>query len=204
MAAYETPVSDRMWVLTATGATPAPVIEELLNHLADGDGWDTAISVPVNEKMVTAAMQPLSDAGWKHIVDGRCIRWTSPDGDAGVQFDAFTAQHPRQNLATWTVWASPDRDRPTWAVTASPHAPSSLLADLSEAVAQETGLRRPQPVSAKLKASLITSPLVPPAVSPRCQPFTLNISSRAGQHSARSPVSQTGDPPHHWRSTAIP
>ncbi|WP_443059662.1 DUF317 domain-containing protein [Streptomyces sp. NBC_00443] len=63
MAAYETPVSDRMWHLTATGATPAPVMEQLLNHLADGDGWDTAIGTPVDEKMFTAATQPLSDAG---------------------------------------------------------------------------------------------------------------------------------------------
>ncbi|MEW2386772.1 DUF317 domain-containing protein [Streptomyces venezuelae] len=64
------PVSDRMWVLTATGATPAPVLRELLNHLADGGGWDTAIGTPVDEKMVTAATRPLSVAGWKHTVDG--------------------------------------------------------------------------------------------------------------------------------------
>ncbi len=36
-------------------------------------------------------------------MDGRCTRWTSPDGEAGVQFDAFTAQHPSQNLATWNL-----------------------------------------------------------------------------------------------------
>ncbi|MFJ3212688.1 DUF317 domain-containing protein [Streptomyces flaveolus] len=44
VAAFETPVSDRIWVLTATGATPAPLLQGLLIHLADGDGWDTAIS----------------------------------------------------------------------------------------------------------------------------------------------------------------
>ena len=69
------------------------MLQDLLIHLADGDGWDTAIGAPVDEKMVTAATQPLSDAGWKHTVDGRWIRWTSPGGDAGVQFDAFAAQH---------------------------------------------------------------------------------------------------------------
>ncbi|WP_406165949.1 DUF317 domain-containing protein [Streptomyces canus] len=163
MAACETPVSDRMWVLTATGATPAPVIEELLNHLADGDGWDTAIGAPVDEKMVTAATQPLTDAGWKHTVDGRWIRWTSPGGEAGVQFDAFTAHHASQNLATPTVWAGPDCERPTWAVTASPHTPSSLLADLSETLAHETGrLRRPQTASPERRTSLITSLPAPP------------------------------------------
>ncbi|MEU5718068.1 DUF317 domain-containing protein [Streptomyces sp. NPDC020403] len=38
VAAYETPVSDLIWALTATGTTPAPVIQHLLIHLAQGDG----------------------------------------------------------------------------------------------------------------------------------------------------------------------
>ncbi|MEH0441553.1 DUF317 domain-containing protein [Streptomyces scabiei] len=169
VAAYETPVSDRMWVLTATGAAPAPVLQDLLTHLADGDGWDTAIGAPVDEKMVTLATQPLSDAGWKHTVDGRWIRWTSPDGAAGVQFDAFTAQHPSQNLATWTIWAGPDRDRPTWSVTASPHTPSSLLADLSETLAHETGTRQAQPGRGH-KTRLTTTPTAPPPTATTAQP----------------------------------
>ncbi|MGV9643670.1 DUF317 domain-containing protein [Streptomyces sp. NPDC003514] len=163
VAAYETPVSDRMWVLTATGATPTPVLQDLLTHLADGDGWDTVIGAPVDGKMVTAATQPLSDAGWTHTVEGRWIRWTSPDGDAGVQFDAFTAQHPNPNLATWTIWAGPGPDRPTWAITASPHAPGSLLAGLSETLAQETGTRQVQPgreYGARLTASAPAAPTV--------------------------------------------
>ncbi|MFJ9900691.1 DUF317 domain-containing protein [Streptomyces sp. NPDC091280] len=147
VAAYETPVSDRMWVLTATGATPAPVLEELLDHLAYGGGWDTAPGAPVDERTVTAATQPLNDAGWNHTVEGRWIRWTSPAGDAGVSFDAFAAQHPVQNLATWTIWAGPRADQPTWALTASSSTPSSLLASLSEALAHGVGARRhhPQP-----------------------------------------------------------
>lgn len=150
VAAYETPVSDRMWVLTATGATPAPVLEELLNHLADGDGWDTTVGASVDEKMVTAATQPLSDAGWKHTVNGRWIRWTSPAGDAGIQFDAFTAQHPSQNLGTWTIWAGPDPDRPTWTVTTSPRTPSALLADLTEHLAHGVGTRKTPPTSRRI------------------------------------------------------
>ncbi|MFF5273838.1 DUF317 domain-containing protein [Streptomyces sp. NPDC000133] len=165
IAAYETPVSGRMWVLTATGATPTPVLQELLNHLADGDGWDTAIGAPVGEKTVTAATQPLTDAGWKHTVDGRWIRWTSPATDAGVRFDAFTAQRPTQNLAIWTIWAGPDPDRPTWTVTASPHTPSSLLSDLSETLAHETGLRRPQTAGTGRRTSLVISPPAVPAVA---------------------------------------
>lgn len=145
VAAYETPVSDRMWALTATGATPAPVLQNLLTQLADGEALDASIGTPVDEKMVTTATQPLSDTEWRHTVDGRWIRWTSPDGDASVQFDAFAAQHPSQNLATWTIWAGPSPDRPTWAITASPHTPSPLLAGLSEALVHETGARRTPP-----------------------------------------------------------
>lgn len=166
VAAYETPVSDRMWHLTATGATPAPVLQNLLIHLADGDGWDTVISAPVDEKTVTAATQPLSDAGWKHTVDGRWIRWTSPDGHAGVHFDAFAAQHPNQNLATWTIWAgsSPAQGRPTWLITASPHTPSPLLAGLAEALAQENGTRQPQQ-GREHGARLTTGALAAPTVA---------------------------------------
>ncbi|MGW1819535.1 DUF317 domain-containing protein [Streptomyces sp. NPDC002125] len=160
IAAYESPVSDRMWVLTASGATPAPVMRELLNQLADGDGLDTAIGTPVDEKMVTAATQPLSDAGWKHTVDGRWIRWTSPGGDAGIRFDAFTAQHPSQNLATWTVWAGSDPDSPIWTVTASPHTPSSLLADLTENLAHGIGTRK----TPKTSRRIATTTTVPPGL----------------------------------------
>ncbi|MFF9753492.1 DUF317 domain-containing protein [Streptomyces sp. NPDC014344] len=139
------------------------MLQNLLIHLADGNGWDTVIGAPMDEKMVTAATQPLSDAGWKHTVDGRWIRWMSPDEAAGVQFDAFTAQHSSQNLATWTIWAGPDPDRPTWTITASPHSPSSLLADLSEALAHETGRHQAQPGrehGTRLVAGALTAPAV--------------------------------------------
>ncbi|MBW1597310.1 DUF317 domain-containing protein [Streptomyces sp. JJ38] len=165
IAAYETPVSDRMWVLTATSATPAPVLQELLTHLADGDGWDTVIGAPVHERMVTTATQPLSDAGWKHTVDARWIRWTSPDGDAGVQFDAFAAQHPSQNLATWTVWAGTGPDQPTWTITASPQTPSTLLTDLSETLAHATGTRQAQPCREHLTRLATSATPVAPAVT---------------------------------------
>ncbi|MFJ4918427.1 DUF317 domain-containing protein [Streptomyces sp. NPDC088725] len=159
VAAYETPVSERMWFLNASGATPAPVLQGLLDHLADSDGWDTTLGTPVNEKTVTAATQPLADAGWEHTVDGRWIRWTSPAGDAGVQFDAFAARHhPNQSLATWTVWAGPSLDHPTWTLTASPHTPSSLLADLSENLAHGTGTRQVRAAGRERGTSLGATP----------------------------------------------
>ncbi|WCH90614.1 DUF317 domain-containing protein [Streptomyces moderatus] len=165
VAAYETPVSDRMWHLTATGTTPAPVLQTLLHHLADGDGWDTAIGSPSNEKTVTTATKPLTDAGWKHTIDGRWIRWTNPSRAAGIQFDAFAAQQPDSTLATWTIWAGPSIDHPTWTITASPYTPSTLLANVSETLAHETGTRRPQTAGTARRTSLVASPPAAPAVA---------------------------------------
>ncbi|MER6085260.1 DUF317 domain-containing protein [Streptomyces sp. NPDC001833] len=53
VAAYETPVSERMWHLTATGTAPEPVLQSLLTHLADGDASDTALGSPITDKTVT-------------------------------------------------------------------------------------------------------------------------------------------------------
>ncbi|MEU2131738.1 DUF317 domain-containing protein [Streptomyces sp. NPDC018352] len=163
IAAYETPVSDRMWVLTATAATPAPVLRNLLDHLANGDTWDTALGSPVHEKTVTAATQPLTDAGWKHNADGCRIRWTSPTGAAGAQFDAFAAQDPHQIRAAWTIWAGPSLDHPTWTLTASRYTPRGLLADLAETLAHGTGTRQPPAATHERRANL--APPTTPAVA---------------------------------------
>ncbi|MFH8446877.1 DUF317 domain-containing protein [Streptomyces sp. NPDC018026] len=196
VAAYETPVSDRLWHFTATGATPAPVLQNLLNHLADGDGWDTVIGVPVGERTAITATQPLTEAGRKHTLTGHGIRWTSPDEQAGVRFAPLTAQAP-QNPATWPIWAGPHPDRPTWAITASPHTPSSLLADLSE-------LSSTRPARASPSRAASTGP----ASQPVCrrlrrsgptdrQPFTLITGPHERGNIARSLVAQAGDPAHH-------
>ncbi|MEU9413676.1 DUF317 domain-containing protein [Streptomyces sp. NPDC048281] len=138
-----------MWHLTATGTTPAPVLETLLDHLAAGKAWDTTIGSPVTEKTVTAATQPLTDAGWEHTVDGRWIRWTNPSRDAGIRFDAFAAQNPNSPLTTWTIWAGPSMDQPAWSACASAYTPAGLLADLSGELAQECGTRQVRTPSAR-------------------------------------------------------
>jgi hypothetical protein len=163
IAAYETPVSDRMWHLTMTGATPAPVLLTLLNTLAEGDTWETAVGSPATEKTVTEATRPLIDVGWKHTVDGRWIRWETSQGDAGVQFDAFAAQSPRTTLATWTLWAGVSIDRPTWAIHASPYTPAPMIAHLTGDLAHGTGTRQPGPRTTQQLPQLTTTP---PAVAP--------------------------------------
>lgn len=140
------------------------MLQELLDHLADGDGWDTAVGGAVDEKSVAAATKPLVEAGWTHTVDGRWIRWTNPSKDAGVLFDAFAAQKPSSALATWTIWAGPSVDQPTWTLTASPHTPSSLLAGLSEILAHGVGTRQTHPAGRERKTTLGTTPPATPAV----------------------------------------
>ncbi|WP_329295619.1 DUF317 domain-containing protein [Streptomyces pseudovenezuelae] len=171
VAAYETPVSDRMWHLTATGTTPAPVLQTLLHHLADGDRWDTAIGSPITDKTVTAATKPLTDAGWQHTVDGRWLRWTNASQDAGVQFDAFAAQNPNSPLATWTVWAGPSINQPTWAACASVYTPANLLADLAEELAHGTGTRPARAAqdrhTKESVSSLPAAPIQGPSTRPR-------------------------------------
>ncbi|MFP8959229.1 DUF317 domain-containing protein [Streptomyces nanhaiensis] len=167
IAAYNTPVSERMWHLTATGATPAPVLNTLLDRLTEEDAWETAIGGPTTEKTVTAATRPLTDAGWQHTVDGRWIRWETHQGDAGVQFDAFAAQNPHTTLATWTLWAGPGIDHPTWAIHASPCTPASLLAHLCEDLAHGTGTRRSKPASRQAPGPTAKPPQ---AVTPLAHP----------------------------------
>jgi hypothetical protein len=142
VAAYEPPVSERAWVLTATGGTPAPVLQELLDHLADSANRNTATDTKVDEKTVTAATQPLTGAGWKHTVEGWGICWTSPRGDAAVTFDAFAAQHPDKARATWTAWAGASPTQPLWTLTASVTTPTPLLTALTEQLATGTGTRK--------------------------------------------------------------
>ncbi|WP_432104189.1 DUF317 domain-containing protein [Streptomyces sp. bgisy091] len=114
--------------------------------------------------MNVLSQQPLADAGWRHHLNGHGIHWTAPDLKAGVQFDTLTAQSP-QNPATWTIWAGPGPERPTWTITASPHTPGSLLADLSKTLTHTIGHRRPRAASDGRGTSLVTSSLAIPAAT---------------------------------------
>ncbi|GAA2647569.1 DUF317 domain-containing protein [Streptomyces lunalinharesii] len=162
VAAYETPVSDRTWHLTATGATPLPMLQDLLIDLADGTAWDTAIGQFIDEASVIAATQPATDAGWTHTFAGRWIHWTAPNGEAGIQFDAFAAQRLNDTLPTWVLWAGPTIDQPTWEITASTRTPSNLLANLTETLTQTCSTHQatthPSPYAQRHTTSLPAPP----------------------------------------------
>ncbi|WP_247706736.1 DUF317 domain-containing protein [Streptomyces liliiviolaceus] len=57
-AAYETPVSDRMWHLTLTATTTDPLFQSLLTSLTHGEAWDTALGSSVTERTVPPLRGP--------------------------------------------------------------------------------------------------------------------------------------------------
>ncbi|MFF8980758.1 DUF317 domain-containing protein, partial [Streptomyces cellulosae] len=150
VAAYETPVSERMWHLTATDTAPAPLLQALLDQLADTDTWETAIGSSIMDKTVTEATRPLADAGWKHTVDGRWIRWETPERRRRA-IRCLRRPDPGHYLPTWTLWAGQNPDRSTWAIHASTYTPAALLSHLTGELAERIGTRqrRAQPMTRK-------------------------------------------------------
>ncbi|MFD0653027.1 SPDY domain-containing protein [Streptomyces malaysiensis] len=142
IAAYESPVSERMWHMTLTRTVPAPVVKSLLDALGAGDAWETALGSPITDKQIAEATQPLTAADWRSDVDGQSLRWNTQQGDVGVQFDTFAAHNAHSPLHTWTLWAGPDGNNPTWTIRASVYTPAGLLADLAEELAHGTGTRQ--------------------------------------------------------------
>ncbi|MEU9369525.1 DUF317 domain-containing protein [Streptomyces avermitilis] len=160
VAAYVTPVSDRMWHLTLTANTPAGLLNSLLISLAHGE-WDTRLDSPITEKSVAQVAHPLTDAGWTPTTQGRWLHWKSAQGDAGLTLDAFAAKDPNASLTSWTIWAGDHPDRPTWAINASTYTPAGLLADLAEELAHGIGTRQTSPQQPAKHISQIRTALPP-------------------------------------------
>ncbi|MFD9224854.1 DUF317 domain-containing protein [Streptomyces sp. NPDC060064] len=169
LAAYETPVSERLWYATAAAATPAEIVRTMLNSAASESAWGPAA---LTETTITQATRPLADAGWKQTIEGRYIRWEAPGEEAtGIQFDAFAAgQKPGSLLPTWTVWGGNAVHQPTWSVELSAHFPAPLLQDIAFELAEGQGARSIQPVPpggpALRTAQAGTTPAPPASLPP--------------------------------------
>ncbi|WP_406463305.1 DUF317 domain-containing protein [Streptomyces sp. NBC_01622] len=162
LAAYESPVSERMWHMALTSTVPAPVLGTLLSALTAGDAEDTSLGTPI-ETTVTEAVRPLADVGWTSSVDGRWMRWSTEQGEVGVQFDVFAA-HDSQLLDTWTLWAGPSINHPAWTIRASAYTPAGFLSALSGELAHGIGTRRT--VSRTTAPSRQHTAALPPAPPP--------------------------------------
>jgi hypothetical protein len=163
IAAYESPVGERLWHATVTASPPVEIVRTLLDTLASGDAWEMAVGSQVSEKTIAEATRPLASAGWEHTVDGRWIRWEAPGEDAaGVQFDAFAAEQPNSPLPTWTVWGGNAVHQPTWALHFSPYTPAAVLQDLTFELALGQG-RRQVPAAATPRRAMLTPQAPAPA-----------------------------------------
>lgn len=111
------------------------ILRTLLDSLDSTDMAEIVTGSKVAEATVGEATRPLFDAGWKHTVDGRFIRWQAPgDHPSGVQFDAFAANF-QQSLPAWTFWGDGNADTPGWTLHFSTHAVASVLQDVAFEVA---------------------------------------------------------------------
>ncbi|MFJ4876564.1 DUF317 domain-containing protein [Streptomyces sp. NPDC088745] len=131
IAAYESPVSDRLWHLSLTTDTPEPVLRTVLDTLADND----LTSRPVSEESVHAITSPLFQAGWKHSADEYHQAWEIT-GATGLQLNRTATWHIEDD--TWTLWGGPSIHHPTWTLTASRAVPVEILTALAEELTTET------------------------------------------------------------------
>ncbi|CQR61880.1 DUF317 domain-containing protein [Streptomyces leeuwenhoekii] len=161
VAAYETPVSERMWHLTATGATPAPILKALLTVLVSDDALESDGDL-IREKTVTEITRPLADVGWQHTNQGSYLHWKPQEGDVRLTLDA---QSPSNTLATWRIWAGQDVHRPEWTVSASSYTPAAVLSHLAGELAYGIGLsQRPAQHRARPRSS-VRGAVMPPLLA---------------------------------------
>lgn len=163
LAAYETPVSERLWHATAAASTPVGIVHTMLNSAASDSAWGPAASVA---EAITQATRPLADADWRQPIEGRYIRWEAPGEEAaGIQFDAFAAgQRPGSLMPTWTVWGGNAVHQPTWTLELSLRFPEPLLQDIAFELAEGGALRSVRPTPSDSPALRTTHPM--PGVKP--------------------------------------
>ncbi|MEV3898409.1 DUF317 domain-containing protein [Streptomyces anulatus] len=152
VAAYESPVGDRLWHATATAGTPEGIIMTLLKSLDDEHGWGNttwaASTAPPDRK----AVLPLADYSWKERTTESGPAWTSPD-------ERFRLQHDRH--ATWTASGGTEPDRPAWTVQLSQRTPPEVIQQIVFELAEGLEPCQPSP-----RAPRSPAPCTAPAVGP--------------------------------------
>ncbi|MEU1073519.1 MULTISPECIES: DUF317 domain-containing protein [unclassified Streptomyces] len=148
VAAYETPVGDRLWHGTATASTPTAIISALLDTVTTEDVWGRGPSTRVTEADIAKATRPLADAGWKQSIHGRYIAWEAPGPQkGGMLFDAFDIQKADGSLPIWTFWGGHAAHQPVWALRLSTHTPMTLVHDIAFEMTEGHGSRLVHPAT---------------------------------------------------------
>ncbi|MFF4386822.1 DUF317 domain-containing protein [Streptomyces sp. NPDC001552] len=171
IAAYESPVGERVWHATVTPTTPVQITKALLDSLASGSGWGPGSISSVTNETLAEATRPLAETGWPQTVTARLIEWTAPDAEsAGVSFDTVAATRPTGPIDTWTVWGGNTPHQPAWSVRLSTHTPAALLQDIAFELAYGQGHRQRRPSAARPASRLTTQPAVARAANPVTRP----------------------------------
>ncbi|MER5813845.1 DUF317 domain-containing protein [Streptomyces californicus] len=132
VAAYESPVGDRLWHATATAGTPEGVITTLLDSLTDEHDWTSTTWATSTAPPDRKPALPLTDYSWKDTATETGAAWTSPDGRCRLQ---------RDHSGTWEAIGGREAHRPTWSVRFSQHAPPEIIQQVAFELAE--GLGRP-------------------------------------------------------------
>lgn len=165
IAAYESPVGERLWHASATPTTPVEIMRTVLESLSTEDAWGQGTETPVKEERLAEASRPLEDVGWPLDVGSRLIDWTAPTTEigAGLRFDTFVQQG--SVLPAWTVWGGNTADSPTWAIRLSTHAPTALIQDITFELAYAQGHRQPRHTAATAPHLPVQATVARPAAS---------------------------------------
>ncbi|MCY0933852.1 DUF317 domain-containing protein [Streptomyces sp. H34-S4] len=169
IAAYESPVGERLWHATATPTTPVEIMRILLESLSTEDIWGQGAQTPVKEQDLAEASRPLDDVGWPLKVGSRLIDWTAPTPGtgAGLRFDTLIKQGDL--LPAWTIWGGNTADSPGWAIHLSTHTPTALIQDITFELAHGQARRQPPHTAAtahRLPTRTVAPRLPPPAPRP--------------------------------------
>ncbi|MEU7606891.1 DUF317 domain-containing protein [Streptomyces sp. NPDC041003] len=171
IAAYESPVGERLWHATVSPTTPVEITRALLNSLAAGNGWGPGRPTAVTNETLAEATRPFAETGWPQTVTARLIEWTAPGAEpAGVSFDTVAAAKPNGPMDTWTVWGGNTPHQPTWSVRLSTHTPAALLQDITFELAYGQGHRQRRTSTARPSAHLTTQPAVARPANPVSRP----------------------------------
>ena len=118
----------------------------------------------------------------------QCRHRTAPEPEPGH------LDHPGQ----------PGPDRSAWAVTASPHTPTALLADLCESLAHETGTRAALPGREHKPRLTASAPAGPPVTADPLDVHADHPPARGATQLRDRQRGQTGDPAPHRRPPPPP
>ncbi|MFJ9979372.1 DUF317 domain-containing protein [Streptomyces cyaneofuscatus] len=146
VAAYESPVGDRLWHATATAGTPAAVITTLLGTLTDEHDWSSTPWATSTAQPDRKPALPLADYSWQETATETAAVWTSPDGDCRLQ----------RNQSGW------EAGNHSWSVRFSRHTPPEIIQQVVFELAEGLGPRLGTPRTSRPPTPCPASPARPP------------------------------------------